>query len=98
MNKTSRWDIRTRLAALLLVVLGGSAAAAATPEIVIGQVAPLTGVLATTGKQMVVGGQVYFDWVNAQGGVHGAKIRTVVVDDGYKVDETLRLTQELTAR
>jgi branched-chain amino acid transport system substrate-binding protein len=102
MNKTSRWGrfLQARLAALLLVAAAGGAVAANAPgtEIVIGQVAPLSGVLASTGRQMVVGGQVYFDWVNAQGGVHGAKIRTVVVDDGYKVDETLRLTQEMAAR
>jgi ABC-type branched-subunit amino acid transport system substrate-binding protein len=61
-------------------------------------VAPLSGVLASTGRQMVLGGKVYFDAVNDAGGVHGAKIRTLVMDDGYKVDETLRLTKELVAR
>jgi ABC-type branched-subunit amino acid transport system substrate-binding protein len=76
----------------------GKSAAAAGGEIVIGQVAPLSGVLASTGAQMVLGGKLYFDWVNEQGGIHGAKIKHVVVDDGYKVDETVRLTQELAAR
>ncbi|MBL0726535.1 ABC transporter substrate-binding protein [Piscinibacter sp. HJYY11] len=74
------------------------AASAQEPTITIGQVAPLSGVLATTGQQMVLGGKVYFDSVNDQGGVHGAKIRTLVLDDGYKVDETLRLTKELVAK
>ncbi len=69
----------------------------AQADIVIGQVAPLSGVLASTGQQMVLGGKVYFDWINAQGGIHGEKIRTIVHDDGYKVDETLRLTRELVA-
>lgn len=96
-----RWDEGARktwralLAALLLTT---AAAARAAPEVVIGQVAPLSGVLASTGQQMVLGGKVYFDAVNEQGGVHGAKLRTVVLDDGYKVDETLRLTKELVAR
>ncbi|HEX3139597.1 MAG TPA: ABC transporter substrate-binding protein, partial [Rhizobacter sp.] len=36
--------------------------------------------------------------VNERGGVHGAKIRTEVLDDAYKVDETVRLTKELVAR
>lgn len=79
--------------ALLLV-----AAHAARADIVIGQVAPLSGVLASTGKQMVLGGQVAFDAVNAQGGVHGQKIRTLVLDDGYKVDETVKLTRQLVAK
>jgi len=75
-----------------------AAAASGAPgaeEIVIGQVAPLSGVLADTGKDMVLGAKVYFDAVNAQGGVHGRKIRHVVKDDGYKVEETVRLTQEV---
>ena len=64
-------------------------------DIVIGQVAPLSGVLADTGKDMVLGAKLYFDAVNAKGGVHGKMIRHVVKDDGYKVDETVRLTREV---
>ncbi|WP_420474259.1 ABC transporter substrate-binding protein [Noviherbaspirillum sp. ST9] len=67
----------------------------AADDIVIGQVAPLSGVLADTGKDMVLGVKVYFDSVNDKGGVHGKKIAHVVKDDGYKVDETVRLTQEV---
>jgi len=83
-----------RLAAGLLL---SAACPWAHADVVIGQVAPLSGVLASTGQQMVLGGKVWFDAVNAQGGVHGQKIRTVVLDDGYKVDETERLTRELVA-
>lgn len=67
-------------------------------EIVIGQVAPLSGVLADTGRDMVLGAKVYFDSVNAQGGIHGRKIRHVVKDDGYKVEETVRLAREVIDR
>jgi ABC-type branched-subunit amino acid transport system substrate-binding protein len=67
----------------------------ARADVVVGQVAPLSGVLASTGKQMVLGGQVVFDAVNAQGGIHGQKLRAIVLDDGYKVDETERLTRQL---
>ncbi len=70
----------------------------AAAEITVGQVAPLSGVLATTGAQMVLGGKVYFDHINATGGVNGQKIRHLVLDDGYKVPETVRLTKELLAR
>lgn len=73
------------------------AASVTRADLLIGQVAPLSGVLARTGAQMVLGGKVCFDAVNAQGGVHGRQIRVVVLDDGYKVDETLRLTRELVA-
>ena len=83
--------------ALAVLALGASSLACAAPpptDITVVQVAPLTGVLASTGQQMVLGGRIYFDWVNAQGGVHGARIKHTVLDDGYKVDETVRLTRE----
>ena len=81
-----------------LLALACAAPVAIAQEVVIGQVAPLSGVLASTGRQMVVGGQIYFDAINSQGGIHGAKIRHEVVDDGYKVAETVRLTSEMLAR
>lgn len=87
--------IANMVAALALSGLGSFSLAA---ELVIGQVAPLSGVLASTGRQMVVGGQIYFDAINAQGGIHGAKIRHEVVDDGYKVAETVRLTRAMLAQ
>lgn len=91
-GRLPRWRCLAAAAALAaLQVLPARA------DVVIGQVAPLSGVLATTGQQMVLGGKIYFDWVNAHGGVHGEMIRVVVADDGYKVDETLRLTRELVA-
>ena len=82
----------------LLMSCAMACGAASAAEIVIGQIAPLSGVLATTGAQMVLGGKIHFDAVNDQGGVHGAKIRTIVLDDGYKVDETVRLTRQMVAK
>lgn len=81
-----------------LALWAGQAGIASAADIVVGQVAPLSGVLASTGQQMVLGGKIYFDSVNESGGVHGARIRLAVVDDAYKVDETVRLTKELLAR
>ena len=89
---------RQTVAALALLGLGCLSEASTAAELVIGQVAPLSGVLASTGHQMVVGGKIYFDSINAQGGVHGAMIRHEVVDDGYKVAETVRLTREMLAK
>ncbi|CAG1015331.1 Leu/Ile/Val-binding protein [Burkholderiaceae bacterium] len=82
----------------LLVSCAMACGAAGAAEIVVGQIAPLSGVLATTGAQMVLGGKIAFDAVNDQGGVHGAKIRTIVLDDGYKVDETVKLTRQMVAK
>jgi branched-chain amino acid transport system substrate-binding protein len=61
-------------------------------------VAPLSGVLASTGQQMVLGGNIYFSHVNDKGGINGQKIKVLVADDAYKVDETVRLTKEMLAR
>jgi len=86
---------RLLTAALSLLLLAAHVAAA---ELVVGQVAPLSGVLAATGAQMVLGAKICFEHVNATGGIHGAKIRHVVKDDAYKIDETIRLTQEAIER
>lgn len=72
-------------------------AAAARDDIVIGQVAPLTGTIAGTGDEYVAGGAAYFAHINAQGGIYGRKIRVVVKDDSYKPDQTLALTRQLLA-
>ncbi len=89
------WRFLGRCAMAALVCAGPVAHA---QEVVVGQVAPLSGVLASTGAQMVLGGKIYFDHINSKGGVHGAKIKQLVVDDAYKVDETVRLTREMLAR
>ncbi len=85
---------RLRQAAAVLALGAAAASSAQGGELTVVQVAPLTGVLASTGQQMVLGGKIYFDWVNEHGGINGARIKHVVVDDGYKVDETVRLTKE----
>ena len=97
---TANWrrGWRSRFAAALIGLATMGAGAQQSGDLLIGQVAPLSGVLASTGEQMVLGGRIYFDWINEQGGVHGARIRPQVVDDGYKVDETVRLTRELVAK
>lgn len=84
-----------RIVTQLLACCGLLLAAAAHADIVIGQSAPLSGTLASTGKEMVLGVRVYLDAVNAQGGVNGQKLRHVVKDDGYKTEETVRLSKEL---
>ena len=86
------------LRAATLALGAGLALTLAHAEIVVGQIAPLSGVLATTGAQMVLGGKIYFDAVNDKGGIHGEKIRVLVADDGYKVDETVRLAKDMLAK
>ena len=94
MRTFKQWGLQAGVALAMCCGAGLTSAA----DLVIGQVAPLSGVLASTGHQMVVGGKIYFDAINEQGGIHGAMIRQVVVDDAYKVEETSRLTREMLAR
>lgn len=91
-------NLRAAFALTLSFFFGLGLTTATAAEIVIGQVAPLTGVLASTGEQMVLGGKIYFDAVNAKGGVHGASIRQLVLDDGYEVDKTVARTREMLAK
>lgn len=89
--------MRTLSLGLVLTLLGAAQSASAADEIVIGQVAPLTGTIAGTGNEYVAGGAAYFAWVNDNGGINGRKIRVVVKDDSYKPDQTLAHTRQLLA-
>ncbi len=54
-------------------------------EIKIGTSAGLTGPIAVWGNRMArIGPQAYFKHVNDNGGIHGRKIKHVVLDDGYQ--------------
>jgi branched-chain amino acid transport system substrate-binding protein len=81
------------LAAAALV--GTALPAHAAPEVVIGQVVPLTGVIAGTGDEYSSGAAAYFASVNAKGGIYGRKIRVVQKDDAYKPEATLAHTKEI---
>ena len=78
-----------------LLLLGLGPLTSAAGEIVIGQIAAFSGPLAPTGSHMRAGAQLCFDAVNAEGGVHGATLRLIAKDDGYKSDETVRLARTM---
>lgn len=82
---------------LLSLAVTAAGTAFAADEIVIGQIAPLTGTIAGTGDEYVAGAAAYFAHINAKGGIYGRKIRVVVKDDSYKPDQTLALTRQLLA-
>jgi branched-chain amino acid transport system substrate-binding protein len=73
-------------AALLPLLFAGAAAAEpgiTADKIIIGQAAGFTGSVAGTVKELTAGAQLYFDHVNAKGGVHGRKIVLEQADDGF---------------
>lgn len=67
-------------------------------EIVIGQSLGLTGPLAAMAPELVNIAKTYIDGVNAQGGVHGRRIRMVTEDDGYKPENSVRLVGKMIAQ
>lgn len=79
-----------RIVGLLALLVCGNALA----EIVVAQIAPFTGPLASTGKGLRAGAQLYFDAQNAAGGINGQNIRLYSADDGYDAEQTLRLVKE----
>ena len=66
---------------LLTLMLGLCLLQPSHAELLIGQSSPLTGVAAETGKGLALGAKVYFDSLNAQGGINGRKIRHLLRDD-----------------
>ncbi len=52
-------------------------------KITLGQSCPLTGAAAQLGIQFNVGASVFFDLLNAKGGIGGRQIEILAVDDGY---------------
>lgn len=63
--------------------------------VTIGATFPLTGVAAPGYSEIPSGAQAYFDYVNANGGVNGRKIKCIVRDDGYNPTTTSEVTNEL---
>ncbi len=67
-------------------------------EVIIGSMNDLSGPFAAFGAPAAQAAQLYFDEVNANGGVHGRKIRFVVEDHGYQVPKAVQATNKLVNR
>jgi branched-chain amino acid transport system substrate-binding protein len=81
----------TALSALALPVW---AQAQERRRIVLGQSVPLTGPAAQLGLQMHAGAKLFFDGVNAAGGVGGLPIELKVMDDGYEPERCKANTEK----
>jgi ABC-type branched-subunit amino acid transport system substrate-binding protein len=55
----------------------------------LGQSTALTGPLGDLGQEVLKGAKVYFDALNARGGIYGRNIRLVSKDDAYETSKTL---------
>jgi len=79
----------------VLAVLLLAAPVRAADDIVIGQSAALTGPLGELGLEAQRGARLCLDQVNAQGGVHGRRIRLLTLDDAYDASRTEANVQRL---
>ncbi|MES2510076.1 MAG: ABC transporter substrate-binding protein [Pseudomonadota bacterium] len=83
--------------AALVAGFSGLVHAQAEGKIILGQSAPFTGPAAQLGIQFHRGARVYFDQVNAQGGVGKRLIEIRQLDDGYEPDRCAENTRKLIA-
>ncbi|MDP2417272.1 MAG: ABC transporter substrate-binding protein [Hydrogenophaga sp.] len=64
-------------------------------QIVLGQSAPFSGSATQLGLQFHLGAQLYFDVLNAKGGVNGRLIELKRLDDGYEPERCAANTRQL---
>ncbi len=93
----------TAAVALALAAPAGAARPAADPgvsatQIVIGTTTPLTGPASPGYKDVAPAAQAYFNYVNANGGINGRKIKYVVYDDQYNPALAKKTTSQLILR
>ena len=67
-------------------------------EVVVGSLNDLSGPFAAFGAPATKAAQLYFDEINAAGGVHGRTIRFVVEDHGYQVPKAVQGVNKLVNR
>jgi branched-chain amino acid transport system substrate-binding protein len=82
------------LAALAAASLA-SAQGVTDTQVLLGQSVALSGPAEQLGKDMQLGASLYFNQVNAQGGVNGRKIVLKTLDDGYEPPRAVANTRKL---
>jgi ABC-type branched-subunit amino acid transport system substrate-binding protein len=96
MRHTAKAESPQRIALLLAALALGLAATSAAAEVegvtdkevILGMSTALSGPLKDYGQQMRIGFESAFSAQNKAGGVHGRKLRLVVLDDGYEPERT----------
>jgi branched-chain amino acid transport system substrate-binding protein len=83
------------------LILAGAALAAAqlaqAAQIVVGQVAPLSGLEANQGRAYGAGMQLLFTGINKRGGVNGHTFSLVRKDDSGRPEDTINVTRQMLA-
>ena len=93
------WKLLAKAAALALAATGAQAEmGVSADEIKIGGAHDLSGIFAPFSVPAVKAANLYFDEVNAAGGVHGRKITYIVEDHGYQVPKAVQAANKLVNR
>ena len=85
----------TRAVAGTVALVGAPALRAQGDRILLAQSAPFTGPAAQLGIQFNLGARLYFDQLNAQGGMNRRPIELLKLDDGYEPDRCVENTRKL---
>lgn len=98
----NRLPLRALAPWMVWALMGWMAAAHAAEgveagSIHIGQSVALSGAAAQLGKPYALGAKLYFDRLNARGGVHGRQVVLQTLDDGGQPETTLANTKKLLA-
>lgn len=64
-------------------------------EILFGKTSSLSGPLSEIGVDATSATQAYFDYINAQGGIHGRKLRLMTLDDSYSTEKGVANAKQL---
>src|SRR5688572_5637059 len=89
---------KQQMSARILAIAGllcfASAAHGATP-FRIGNSGPSTGANSATMLELLAGARLYFDHVNAEGGIRGRKVQLIQMDDNFEVPRTVKNVEQL---
>src|SRR5688572_22517153 len=83
-----------RILAIASLLCFASAAHAANP-FRIGNSGPSTGANSATMLELLAGARLYFDHVNAEGGIRGRKVQLIQMDDNFEVPRTVKNVEQL---
>jgi branched-chain amino acid transport system substrate-binding protein len=61
----------------------------------IGNSGPSTGANSATMLELLAGARLYFDHVNAEGGIRGRKVQLIQMDDNFEVPRTVKNVEQL---
>ena len=64
-------------------------------EILIGNIQDLSGPMKELGYLLPAGSNLYFEYINEQGGIHGRKIRMIVEDHQYNPQKAVSMAKKL---